>query len=59
MSTYTLELTAIQIEVIILFLIMRFTFQMDAGVPHEKLLKAIELIGEQVIPLVRRGMDGE
>lgn len=35
--------------------ISRFTFQMDAGVPHEKLLKAIELIGEQVIPLVKRG----
>jgi len=39
--------------------ISRFTFQMDAGVPHEKLLKAIELIGEKVIPLVRRGMAGE
>lgn len=39
--------------------ISRFTFQMDAGVPHEKLLKAIELIGEQVIPLVRRGIAGE
>ncbi|MBK9249892.1 MAG: LLM class flavin-dependent oxidoreductase [Ignavibacteria bacterium] len=38
--------------------ISRFTFQMDAGVPHEKLLKAIELIGEKVIPLVRRGMLG-
>jgi probable LLM family oxidoreductase len=39
--------------------ISRFTFQMDAGVPHEKLLKAIELIGEQVIPLVKSGVDGE
>ncbi|MFN8360600.1 MAG: LLM class flavin-dependent oxidoreductase [Candidatus Kapaibacterium sp.] len=37
--------------------ISRFTFQMDAGVPHEKLLKAIELIGEQVIPLVKRGTE--
>jgi len=32
---------------------------MDAGVPHEKLLKAIELIGTQVIPLVKSGVDGE
>ncbi len=39
--------------------ISRFTFQMDAGVPHEKLLKAIELIGTQVIPLVKSGMVGE
>ncbi|PBQ31297.1 LLM class flavin-dependent oxidoreductase [Sphingobacteriaceae bacterium] len=33
--------------------ISRFTFQMDnAGLTHEKLMKAIELIGEKVIPLV-------
>jgi alkanesulfonate monooxygenase SsuD/methylene tetrahydromethanopterin reductase-like flavin-dependent oxidoreductase (luciferase family) len=32
--------------------ISRFTFQMDAGIPHEKLLQAIELIGSKVIPLV-------
>jgi len=33
--------------------ISRFTFQMDAGIPHEKLLKAIELIGKKVSPLVQ------
>lgn len=32
--------------------ISRFTFQMDAGLPHEKLLAAIQLIGEEVVPLV-------
>lgn len=32
--------------------ISRFTFQMDAGIPHEKLLQAIELIGTKVMPLV-------
>lgn len=32
--------------------ISRLTFQMDVGIPHKKLLKSIELIGEQVIPLV-------
>lgn len=32
--------------------ISRFTFQMDAGVPHEKLMQAIELIGTQVSPIV-------
>jgi probable LLM family oxidoreductase len=32
--------------------ISRFTFQMDAGIPHEKLLSAISLIGEKVLPLV-------
>ncbi|MEZ5106180.1 MAG: LLM class flavin-dependent oxidoreductase [Draconibacterium sp.] len=33
--------------------ISRFTFQMDnAGLTHEQLLKAIELIGEKVIPMV-------
>jgi probable LLM family oxidoreductase len=36
--------------------ISRLTFQMDnAGLSHEKLLKAIALIGEKVIPLVRKG----
>lgn len=34
--------------------ISRFTFQMDAGLPHEKLMQAIELIGTKVIPLVNR-----
>lgn len=34
--------------------ISRFTFQMDAGLPHEKLMKAIELIGEHVSPLVNK-----
>ena len=32
--------------------ISRFTFQMDAGLPHKKLMKAIELIGTKVIPHV-------
>ncbi len=32
--------------------ISRFTFQMDAGIPHEKLLKSIQLIGERVSPAV-------
>lgn len=32
--------------------ISRFTFQMDAGLSHEKLLQAIELIGKKVSPLV-------
>ncbi|MFT5822328.1 MAG: putative LLM family oxidoreductase [Crocinitomix sp.] len=32
----------------------RFCFQMDyAGLPHEKLMKSIELIGTKVIPLVK------
>ncbi len=35
--------------------ISRFTFQMDAGIPHTKLLQAIELIGSKVIPLVNNG----
>ncbi|MTI29474.1 LLM class flavin-dependent oxidoreductase [Xanthovirga aplysinae] len=30
----------------------RFTFQMDVGLSHEKLLKSIELIGKKVSPLV-------
>jgi alkanesulfonate monooxygenase SsuD/methylene tetrahydromethanopterin reductase-like flavin-dependent oxidoreductase (luciferase family) len=34
--------------------ISRFTFQMDAGIPHEKLMQAIELIGTQVSPLVNK-----
>jgi len=34
--------------------ISRFTFQMDAGIPHDKLLQAIELIGSKVIPLVNK-----
>ena len=32
--------------------ISRFTFQMDAGIPHEKLLKSIEMIGKRVSPIV-------
>jgi probable LLM family oxidoreductase len=32
----------------------RFTFQMDAGLPHNKLMKAIELIGTKVKPLVNQ-----
>ncbi len=32
--------------------ISRFTFQMDAGLPHEKLMEAIALIGTKVSPLV-------
>lgn len=34
--------------------ISRFTFQMDAGLSHEKLMKAIELIGTKVSPLVKK-----
>jgi probable LLM family oxidoreductase len=35
--------------------ISRVTFQMDqAALPQEKLLKSIELIGEQLIPLIRQ-----
>lgn len=35
--------------------ISRFTFQMDnAGLTHEKLMRAIELIGEKVIPIVNK-----
>ena len=34
--------------------ISRFTFQMDFGIAHEKLLKAIELIGTRVSPLVNK-----
>ena len=32
--------------------ISRLTFQMDVGIPHEKLLKSIALIGEKLVPLV-------
>jgi probable LLM family oxidoreductase len=35
--------------------ISRFTFQMDAGLTHEKLMKAIELIGTKVSPIVKAG----
>lgn len=34
----------------------RFTFQMDnAGLTHEQLLNSINIIGNQVIPLIRKG----
>jgi len=37
--------------------ISRFTFQMDnAGLSHEQLLHAIELIGQQVSPIVNRSL---
>lgn len=32
--------------------ISRLTFQMDVGIPHEKLLKSIQLIGEELYPLL-------
>ncbi len=32
--------------------ISRFTFQMDAGIPHDKLMKSIHLIGKSVSPIV-------
>jgi probable LLM family oxidoreductase len=35
--------------------ISRFSFQMDAGLTHEQLLEAIELIGTKVAPLVKNG----
>ena len=36
--------------------ISRVSFQLDnAGLPHKKLLNAIELIGKRVIPLVNKG----
>jgi probable LLM family oxidoreductase len=39
--------------------VSRFTFQMNAGsLPHAKLMKAIELIGERVIPALRVGAAG-
>ncbi len=34
--------------------ISRFTFQMDAGLSHQKLMQSIELIGTKVIPLVKK-----
>ncbi len=35
----------------------RFTFQMDnAGLSHQQLLQSIELIGTQVIPLIKRSV---
>lgn len=34
--------------------ISRLSFQMDVGIPHEKLLKSIELIGKKVSPLVNQ-----
>ncbi len=37
--------------------ISRFTFQMDnAALPHDKLLRSIELIGTEVAPLVREAL---
>ncbi len=36
--------------------ISRFTFQMDAGLTHKKLMNAIELIGTRVSPLVKSAM---
>ena len=36
--------------------VSRFTFQMNvSSLPHAKLMKAIELIGERVAPRVRQG----
>lgn len=35
--------------------ISRFTFQMDAGISHSNLMKAIELIGSKVSPIVNAG----
>jgi alkanesulfonate monooxygenase SsuD/methylene tetrahydromethanopterin reductase-like flavin-dependent oxidoreductase (luciferase family) len=32
--------------------ISRLTFQMDAGVPHEKIMQSFELIAQKVKPLV-------
>lgn len=34
--------------------ISRFTFQMDAGLSHQKLMNAIELIGKKVSPMVNK-----
>mgnify|MGYP002628426151 CR=1 FL=1 len=33
--------------------ISRFSFQMDAGMNHQELMSAIELIGKEVIPIIR------
>jgi len=39
--------------------VSRFTFQMNAGsLPHAKLMRAIELIGERVLPILRVGAAG-
>ena len=35
--------------------ISRFTFQMDAGLLHEKLMKSIEIIGKIVLPIIKKG----
>jgi probable LLM family oxidoreductase len=38
--------------------VSRFTFQMNAGsLPHAKLMKAIELLGDKVLPAVRREVE--
>ena len=34
--------------------ISRFTFQMDAGLSHQKLMQSIELIGTKVSPIVKK-----
>ena len=36
--------------------ISRFTFQMDAGLLHEKLMKSIKIIGEIVLPIIKKGI---
>lgn len=36
--------------------LQRFTFQMDAGIPHQQLMQAIQLIGEKIKPLVLAGL---
>lgn len=35
--------------------ISRFNFQMDVGLSHEQMKRSIKLIGEKVIPLVKKG----
>jgi hypothetical protein len=38
--------------------VSRFTFQMNAAsLPHEKLLRATDLIGTQVMPMVRKKLE--
>ncbi|MBK8699457.1 MAG: LLM class flavin-dependent oxidoreductase [Saprospiraceae bacterium] len=39
--------------------IARFTFQMDAGLSHGQLMKAIELIGANVVPLVNQNYQSQ
>jgi len=34
--------------------LFRFSFQMDAGMNHQQLMSVIELIGKEVIPLIRK-----